>query len=175
MSDDGVWIALPTCNLSRARTTADAWKAQGYRVAAITEQMPCFGASLHVWREGYVGYWRSCNVLARAIAAIENHSSREVIVFAADDLMAASAIEVCLQSAVRVPEDLSVVGFNDTVLAQYLHLTTVHLSALERGQLAIQRLFARIENPYLPVEGITVPTRLVIRQSCGARLASTPP
>ena len=86
MSDDGVWIALPTCNLSRARTTADAWKAQGYRVAAITEQMPCFGASLHVWREGYVGYWRSCNVLARAIAAIENHSSREVIVFAADDL-----------------------------------------------------------------------------------------
>ena len=112
---------------------------------------------------------------AAAMAALLSLSKPPTAVFAADDLMAASAIEVCLQSAVRVPEDLAVVGFNDTVLAQYLHLTTVHLSALERGQLAIQRLFARIENPYLPVEGITVPTRLVIRQSCGARLASTPP
>jgi LacI family transcriptional regulator len=63
---------------------------------------------------------------------------------------------------------VAVVGFNDITLAQYLHLTTVRLSAQERGRLAIERLFARMAKPNLPRKGIIVPTQLVVRESCGA-------
>jgi LacI family transcriptional regulator len=63
---------------------------------------------------------------------------------------------------------MAVVGFNDTTLAKYLRLTTVRLSAQDRGRLAMERLFARMRNPRLPREGIIVPTRLVVRESCGA-------
>jgi LacI family transcriptional regulator len=89
-------------------------------------------------------------------------------VFAADDLMAATAIDVIRRRRLRVPQDIAVVGFNDISIAQYLRLTTVRLCAQERGRLAILRLFSRIQNPQLPREGIFVPTQLVVRSSCGA-------
>jgi LacI family transcriptional regulator len=88
-------------------------------------------------------------------------------VFAADDLMAAAAIEAMRGRGVRVPEDVAVVGFNDITLAQYLRLTTVRLCAQERGRLAIERLFKRMQNLEIPREGIFVPTQLVVRESCG--------
>jgi LacI family transcriptional regulator len=88
-------------------------------------------------------------------------------VFAADDLMAAAAIEAARRRGRRVPQDLAVVGFNDIALAEHIHLTTVRLSAQDRGRMAIDRMFARLENPDLPKGGIIVPTQLVIRESCG--------
>ncbi len=80
----------------------------------------------------------------------------------------AAGIEVIRRRGLRVPQDLAVIGFNDSILAEYLYLTAVRLSGRDRGRLAIERLLARMENPHLPPEGIIVPTQLVVRESCGA-------
>lgn len=96
-------------------------------------------------------------------------------VFAADDMMAAVAIDVIRDRGLRVPQDLAVVGFNDMRLARFLRLTTVRLLARERGRLTINRLFARMMDPHLPKEGIVVPTQLVVRESCGAALPAAAP
>jgi DNA-binding LacI/PurR family transcriptional regulator len=110
---------------------------------------------------------------ARAMAGLLDLNPPPTAVFAADDLMAAAAIEVIRQRGLRVPQDVAIIGFNDITLARYLHLTSVRLSAEERGRLAIERLFARMRNPRLPRTGIIVPTQLVVRGSCGANMEKT--
>lgn len=104
---------------------------------------------------------------AECMGALLDLPKPPTAIFAADDLMAAAAIDVIQKRGLRVPQDIAVVGFNDITLAQYLRLTTVRLCAEERGRLAIDRLFQRMQSPELPREGIFVPTQLVVRESCG--------
>lgn len=92
-------------------------------------------------------------------------------VFAANDLMAITAIEKVKERGLRVPQDVAFIGFSDFALSQYLNLTTVHRGPAEMGKRAAERLFERIENPHLKPEGRVVPTHLIVRESCGARLA----
>jgi LacI family transcriptional regulator len=89
-------------------------------------------------------------------------------VFAANDSMAAAALEVATQRGLRVPEDVALVGYGDVSMARYLRLTTVHQPAKRMGLRAAERLFDRLEDPDLPPEGIVLPTRLVVRATCGA-------
>lgn len=105
---------------------------------------------------------------AESMTALLDSSAPPTAIFAADDLMAAAAIGVIKQRGLRVPQDIAVVGFNDITLAHYLGLTTVRLSAEDRGRVAIERIFDRLKNPELAHEGIIVPTQLVVRESCGA-------
>lgn len=68
-------------------------------------------------------------------------------VFCANDEMAAGLMLACAERGVRVPEDLSVVGFDDIPLAGYLTtpLTTVHQPFDEVGERLVARLLARID------------------------------
>jgi LacI family transcriptional regulator len=70
---------------------------------------------------------------------------------------------------IRVPEDLSVVGFDDTMVAHIAApaLTTVHQPLEEVGRMAVN-LLARImdEAPAHPIR-LEVGTRLVVRESTG--------
>lgn len=67
-------------------------------------------------------------------------------VFAVNDLTALGAMEIAQQRGLRVPDDLSIAGFDDIYLAAYANppLTTVRLPAYEMGRAATQRLVARI-------------------------------
>lgn len=91
-------------------------------------------------------------------------------VFAANDDLAAEAMLAAARRGLRVPKDVAVVGFGDLRMARYLHLTTVHQAPEELGRQAAERLFARIEAPELAPERLVIPTRLVVRKSCGAAL-----
>jgi DNA-binding LacI/PurR family transcriptional regulator len=143
------------------RGTPALERREGYRAALAA-------ASLAVDEQLIVGDSFEPADAATAMTHLLNLPKPPTAVFAADDVMAAAAIEVIRRRGLRVPQDVAVVGFNDSVLAQYLHLTTVRLSGHDRGRLAIERLFARMKNPHLPREGIIVPTQLVVRDSCGA-------
>jgi LacI family transcriptional regulator len=135
-------------------------RREGYRAALLT-------AGVAVDERLIVGSSFEPGDAAAAMTGLLDLPERPTAVFAADDLMAAAAMEVIRQRGLRVPQDVAVVGFNDITLAQYLHLTTVRLSIRDRGRAAIERLFARMKNPHLPREGIIVPTQLVVRESCG--------
>jgi DNA-binding LacI/PurR family transcriptional regulator/anti-anti-sigma regulatory factor len=91
----------------------------------------------------------------------------EAIVSVSEDTLL-GALEALETRQVRVPDDVAAVGFDDTVLSQ-THvppITTVAAPFYETGRAAAEKLLDVMEGVQVPQETI-VPSRLVIRQSCG--------
>ncbi len=90
-------------------------------------------------------------------------------IFAANDLSAFGAIDAARECGFRIPEDISVIGFDDTPQASlvYPKLTTVRQPLEQMGQVAVKMLLERIENHSHPPQRVTLATQLVIRDSCG--------
>jgi len=87
-------------------------------------------------------------------------------IFCDDDLMAAGAYKAARELHLRVPADLSIVGFCDGLVAQLLDpaLTTVAIPMMELGQRAMELLLTGLETELLPfVE--TIPLDFVVRDS----------
>jgi LacI family transcriptional regulator len=85
----------------------------------------------------------------------------------ANDLLAVGAMRTLLRRGVRVPEDIAVVGMDDTDLARQCtpSLTSVSLGSAERGRLAATLLLERLADPDKPPRRVTVQPRLSIRES----------
>jgi LacI family transcriptional regulator len=88
-------------------------------------------------------------------------------VFAASDEIAFGVIEEARRRGIRVPQDLSVVGFDNTFLAARAAppLTTVAQPLIEMGQLAVRSLAQVIANDRIGTSHIELATRLVVRNS----------
>jgi LacI family transcriptional regulator len=103
-------------------------------------------------------------------------------VFCANDIQAIGALSECRDAGVSVPTDISIVGFDDLPIAQYItpRLTSVRVPAQEMGDCATMRLIAAIENhePVVPrelltdlvIRGTTPPSRTQQRLSTGCRI-----
>ncbi|MGS2591650.1 substrate-binding domain-containing protein [Streptomyces hebeiensis] len=89
-------------------------------------------------------------------------------VVAGSDVLAADALRVLTARGIRVPEDVSVVGFNDSPEARLSDppLTSVALPFAELGALAVDTLVARLRWTR-PPDRTAVPGTLVVRRSCG--------
>ena len=88
-------------------------------------------------------------------------------VAAVNDASAIDAMEVLQARGIRVPEDVSVVGFNDTPSKVVTPpLTTIPWRMYERGRQAARLLLAMLAGEPVP-EQVLLPTHLVVRQSCG--------
>ena len=102
-------------------------------------------------------------------------SERPTAIFLTADHLAIGFIHRLREQGVRVPEDVAVIGYDDIRYAEFLEvpLTTVALPKYEIGRRAIELLFERLtaanrhDQPYQ----ILLDPKLVVRQSCGARLA----
>lgn len=89
-------------------------------------------------------------------------------VMAYNDVMAAGAIGLLLDSGFEVPHDLSVVGFDDVVITQYLRprLTTVHYPIHEMGRTAARLALQLLDGqPLLTADQLHFTPRLVVRHS----------
>jgi len=93
---------------------------------------------------------------------------RPTAVFAANDDMAAGVIRVALARNLRVPEDVSVCGFDDTPMSRQIFppLTTVHQPSREMGRLATLELLASIQTPGSG-RVLHIPYALQLRRSTG--------
>ncbi len=89
-------------------------------------------------------------------------------IFACNDLMAVGAICALHEAGLAVPDDVSVVGYDDIPLASYTvpRLTTIAQPAREIGQLAAERLIARLQHNSTPPAHQRLPVHLVVRDSC---------
>jgi LacI family transcriptional regulator len=87
-------------------------------------------------------------------------------VFVASDVVALGAIGALREAGKRVPDDVSVVGFDDIPLSGYFHppLTTIRLPAFELGQAAGRALVERIADP-AATGRVLLPTELIVRAS----------
>jgi LacI family transcriptional regulator len=88
-------------------------------------------------------------------------------IIAANDLMAIGALHAAYERQVRIPADLSVVGFDDIRFAQHTQppLTTVALPRSEIGRLAFQAVWAMMADPAKPGVEHRVQTALAVRES----------
>jgi LacI family transcriptional regulator len=91
----------------------------------------------------------------------------------ANDQTAIGAMMELAAAGLRVPADIAVTGFDDIAFGALLSptLTTVHQPMRLLGERGCAMLLDRIANPGLPRRVERLPTRLVIRESCGCRPA----
>lgn len=103
----------------------------------------------------------------QAARALLDRSDRPTAIFAASDELALGVIEEARRLSIRVPDDLSVVGFDDTFLASRSTppLTTVAQPLLEMGRVATRSLAQMITNDVVSTRHIELATRLVVRDS----------
>jgi DNA-binding LacI/PurR family transcriptional regulator len=105
----------------------------------------------------------------RAAVRLVSGAGGPTAIFAANDLTCVGALSAAAALGVRVPEELSLVGFDNSVLARLraLWLTSVDGAAREMGHQAAQLLLARIEHPDAPGQTRLTPPRLEVRGSSG--------
>jgi LacI family transcriptional regulator len=86
--------------------------------------------------------------------------------FAGNDKMALGAMHFCTRRGIRIPADISIIGFDDMQQAAFVNpsLTSVHLPLYEAGALSCERLIERIRGKIDRVAE-TLPTHLVVRES----------
>ena len=86
-------------------------------------------------------------------------------VFAVSDTVAMGVVVALLETNLRVPEDVSVIGYNDLPIAQYFQrpLTTIRQDTFQAGSLLVEKLFQIFDGG--KPQSTTVPTELVIRQT----------
>ncbi|WP_066188292.1 LacI family DNA-binding transcriptional regulator [Gracilibacillus timonensis] len=94
--------------------------------------------------------------------------------FVASDRMAVGALSALREAKLSVPNDVRIVSFDDVELAQFAScpLTSVHVPIEEMGITAVKLLMDRLKGRSIPLK-VTVPTHLVVRESCGARNVAT--
>lgn len=107
----------------------------------------------------------------RAATEIVAMSSRPTAVFAANDSMAIGALSGLRDAAVRVPEDVGLVGFDDIPISRYVSppLSSVRVAISDLGARAVERLLGALSDgdAHAPEQQV-LSTTLVVRRSCGA-------
>ncbi len=96
--------------------------------------------------------------------------NKATAVFASNDMSAFGLMSVVQSAGLRVPDDVSIVGFDDLPAAVHVHpnLTTVRQPIAEMGRAAVNTLLALIAGLDAAAPQISLPTSLVIRQSTAA-------
>jgi DNA-binding LacI/PurR family transcriptional regulator len=94
---------------------------------------------------------------------------RPTAIIAINDLLAIGAIRAVRDAGLRIPEDISLLGYDDISMAKYLvpRLTTVSKDITSLGRTAVTLLLARIQQPDRPHHTEQRPARLIIRESTG--------
>lgn len=145
-------------------------RAAGYQRALVEAGLPTDPA-LTCEVEGYP------TVASDAIADFLTRHPEVTAIFAANDQIALGAYQAARQLGRRIPHDLALVGFDNLDFTMHLDvpLTTVAQPAAEIGQQAVRALVRRINGQADDWQQIILPTRLVIRRSCGAYLKADMP
>lgn len=86
-------------------------------------------------------------------------------IFATSDTLAIGVLEAAHQLNLEVPHDLSVIGYDDIEIAEYLHLTTIRQSLFESGAEGVKLLLHEIDSPPETPMQVLLPTELVQRNT----------
>ncbi len=146
--------------LASALEAADIKRFQGMREAYADQGFPLthssFSALSMVKEERYRLY--------RELASVDSSCTA---LFCTSDYYASEAISYYHEIGIRVPEDISVVGFDDSIFARIVTpgITTIHQETGEKGRFAVDMLIKLIEGKTVTPHHVTLPVRLVERDS----------
>jgi DNA-binding LacI/PurR family transcriptional regulator len=129
---------------------------EGYRQALAEAGIP-FRAEYHA--QGEHGREQARRMASDLLALREPPTA----IFAASDTQAFGVLEATQDAGLKVPEDLSVIGYDDIEIAEYLHLTTIRQPLFASGVEGVELLFETIANPPPAPRRILLPVELVVR------------
>jgi LacI family transcriptional regulator len=145
-------------------------RLEGYRAALRTNHIPEAPELIYegtfAQPDGYMG-----------ASAFLDLPDPPTAIFASNDVMAMGVMDAVRNRGLRVPDDISVLGFDDIPQAALVRpaLTTVQQPLEKMGRVAAQMLLDRLQNPARTIERIELPTRLIVRESCQAPRGSIEP
>ncbi len=89
-------------------------------------------------------------------------------IFASNDVMAMGVMDAVRDRGLRIPEDVSIIGFDDIPQASLVHpaLTTINQPLEKMGRVATQMLLDLLNQPEKSPGRIELPTQLVVRETC---------
>lgn len=142
-------------------TQAGKSRLKGYKEAMLKAGLPV--------KDEYLTVGGFLRTPAREAAKKLLHlHQKPTAIFAASDVMALEAADFARKEGLSVPQDLSIVGFDDNPIAMYssVGLTTVRQPIVEMGQLGLETLDQIVQRKAgLPVKTV-LPAKLVLRESC---------
>ena len=146
------------------------WREVGYK-AALSANGIAYDLAL-VLRGSFQRAIAYANL--KAFLADPHHPPFDAI-FAGDDDAAIGVYDALKEAGLHIPDEVSVVGFDDSQLSQFLTppLTTVRAPTAQVGRSAAEQLF-RLLAGEAPEREILHPTELVIRRSCGCQVQANP-
>ncbi|MHB9145217.1 MAG: LacI family DNA-binding transcriptional regulator [Symbiobacteriia bacterium] len=103
----------------------------------------------------------------RAMERLLSLSPPPTAVFAAGDMMAIGAMHAARNQGLRIPGDISVIGFDDLDVCNVIQpaLTTIRQDRFAMGAVAAEALVSMLEQPNIPPRVVSLPTTLVERKS----------
>ena len=137
-------------------------RLEGYKEALAAAGIP-FEKELIA--EGDFTMWSGLN----AAFQFCNMKNRPTAIFSMNDEMAIGAMQTLKNQGFKIPDDISVTGFDDIAYAKYSDpaLTTISQPAEEMGKMAMDMLLKVIEGEPLSQRECVLPTEFIIRKSTG--------
>lgn len=140
-------------------------RLEGYKAGLVSRNLPIKDNLIIVadfWN-GQAGY--------KAMIELWNRSEKPTALFCASDIMAMGVMNACRDLGLRIPEDISIISFDDNLWASFAHppLTTFRQDRQSIGKKAAELMKLLLSGDKVPSR-VLVPVRLVERDSC-ARLA----
>jgi DNA-binding LacI/PurR family transcriptional regulator len=95
---------------------------------------------------------------------------RPTAIFASNDQSAVGALNAINEAGLRVPQDVSLMGYDNTALAALRHisLTTIHQPRNQIGEMAMKAVVRRIEHPGSPARRHVLAPKLIVRETTAA-------
>lgn len=105
---------------------------------------------------------------AAAVHTLLSRENRPSAIIVSDDIFAVALERVCIEIGISIPEDLSIISFNNSLFARLTspQLTSIDINSVQLGFEAASQVINHIENPNLLATKIIVPHRLIERRSC---------
>jgi DNA-binding LacI/PurR family transcriptional regulator len=129
---------------------------KGYR-KAIEQAGISFNPEYH--QESELGGGGSVRLAKKMLSGIEPPTA----IFAASDTHAAGVLKAAQELGIRIPEELSVIGFDDIRDSDYMDITTIHQPLYESGVLGVDLLLTYLLEGSLVENERILPTKLVVR------------
>ena len=93
---------------------------------------------------------------------------RPTAIFAASDTQALGVLEAAQDLNLRVPENLSVIGYDDIEISEYIGLTTMRQLLYESGKRGVELLLEVLEDSAVKARCEVLPTELIVRKTTAA-------
>lgn len=141
--------------------TSSRYRFKGYRQALEAEGIP-FTPEYHAQAEH--GRYEARRLADQMLALPDPPTA----IFASSDTQALGVLEAAKHAGLRIPEDLSLIGYDDIEIAEYLGLTTVRQMLYESGQRGVELLLDVLENPQAEPVSEVQNVELVVRTTTAA-------